>query len=478
MKNSMFSFDPKKMAKAVLGGCILMSTIYVPQQADAQTGNVAARLDSVVADDQITVFQYDSLNRDTLMYINTIHSSGKPVPHSKVTKKRNAAGQVVEQVHYADWDPITGQYTNIDKYTMSYDAQGNMEVKHHYNGATMSSLISMGRTEHQYDAAGKVVEVASYDGNNNPTDQLTYTYDFNGNQTVHNVKLWGVNGTSHDSRRFEYAYNNAGQQVQAEIYQASRSTGLIAVESWEYTYDAYGRPEAERRYSANSGQETHFSEWTFNAADQLTNSRMYRDVNGWIGLDSNSFAYTASGDISVHHNMEQTSPGQWTTNALTERYFNENVDSLIFSEPTAIATPEYSIVQQQTQRIEATFQTYLPYNRQVDSVKTTSPGTGTQTHRYHWTHISLETTTGLDMIATEKKDVTVYPTVFSGQIKVKGVQLDESFDIRLVGMQGTVFEPENVTGNTITVSDRLPTGMYVYHITKGTEVYTGKLIKR
>ena len=105
-----------------------------------------------------------------------------PASESKTTYKYNGIGQIVERKYF--WKSGV-QSNRDDKYTYTYDANGNLtqEIVIYNNGEPYTIFNQNGdslKTTYKYDDKGNIIEIIKSDKNGNPNNLEKFIYTFYG----------------------------------------------------------------------------------------------------------------------------------------------------------------------------------------------------------------------------------------------------------------------------------------------------------
>ena len=165
-----------------------------------------------------------------------------------------------------------GQLTGIDDWdnaatTLTYDKVGRRKSVTRPNGVTST---------HSYDTAGRLLSLLHANGGTTLA-QYTYTVNARGDRTTAAENIRKADG-SYDAWNIAYTYD-ALARVREVLFQQSGTT----VRRYQYGFDVSGNRTSET-VTLGAGSPT-TTNWSYNAANQITNSGYTYDASGNLTSD-------------------------------------------------------------------------------------------------------------------------------------------------------------------------------------------------
>lgn len=179
------------------------------------------QVEAVVEARGTTSYTYDE--RDRLIRI--VHPNGKAIDYGYDDAGNQTLLRTVNQSINYTYDALNRLETVTDEGGVTryfYDAVGNLEAINHANGT---------RTEHDYDALDRLIEIRQYDGNDGLMDRHVYVLDDAGNRLRH---------TELSGRIVDYTYD--------DIYRLQTETvtdPMLGDRTTTYDHDRVGNVVSE-----------------------------------------------------------------------------------------------------------------------------------------------------------------------------------------------------------------------------------------
>jgi hypothetical protein len=403
------------------------------------------------------------------------------------------------------------QYLPIVNEILRYDALGNMgrSVVVALNPDTYVWENS-DRTELFYDSNGNLFQVV-----NSEWDDVTkawvaaiktdYTYDA-GDQLVQVIESeWSVSSSQFiDNRKMELSYTPEGLKIQLLIYGWDPDPGSW-VEAWkyEYSYDVNDAMTLETEYQWNESLADWVLSWkteySYNGLDQLSLKEEFNwdsDLSQWINSWKSALSYDAGGNVDQQFDSIYLEPdGPWQerwlasytfdaqNNPLTETYSqwvessgmlelntkyeylyeNETLLADLMAPPTSWFWPDYreQIVNKPLGHIGK------GYNTDISAFETV------------YQEVYFYNTPGFPLgIGTESVPlVSIYPNPVRDFLSLNFSGASRSVLFELYDASGRRILIKEVQRGERLNLEEVQNGLYLYRITSGEQVQTGKLLK-
>ena len=225
----------------------------------------------------------------------------KELPGKHLSIENTTTAWVDTTVEYClyNWDTLTATWVNDDKYTYTYDNNGNQleQIWHYWDGSTWANDE---RFTYTYDINNNLIEYIGqyWDGSTWVSSyRYTYTYDSNSNQIEWINQNWD-GSTWVNNWRYTSTYDSNGNQIE-QIYQTWDGSAWVSSYRDTYTYDSNGNQIEQINQNWDGSSWVDSGRWTFtydSNGNQIESIRQEWDGSNWVSLDRYTSTYDSNGN--------------------------------------------------------------------------------------------------------------------------------------------------------------------------------------